>query len=309
MVTIEFEIELSIEESSEPSSPGTFGSNSDSKTDIVSKTAVAANPQLFVLSGTKLIPLPQRSDNKRYVLFAFLNSQENEATLIYKRNKSSEPISQKIVIFAPSAQSFSVVNPWDALRVALGSAFLYYGQTGYSDFYSWNGLVGIRLNQPFENDRWGMMSELDYTVLTVNSNQNNWAPQLLSLRADGYFEKSPAGSPWRYRALGGLSYANIFSNGAPFGFNHLAAPALGVHARYVLDQQVDFQGFCRWIMLSSNLSGRGVDCEVSRSLLFKNLHRGEAGFKYLSFDYSEEINSVGQKVSSAIYSVFFSYSL
>lgn len=252
------------------------------------------------------VPLAKARDPRKKILYAYLNSKQNDVTLVYKVGKKSVK-TEKMLIMAPDAQEYSVVSPWDALRIALGSTLLGYQQTGYDTFYSWNGMISLQYHSPERSKKFGYNVDLDATVLTARATEDSYAPQLMTGKIEGvYFYEPPTESVMRYHFLFGLNYLNIFSNGAPFGVKNLITADLGTRLRYIIDEKVDYYGGFRLALFDTKFKDLGFECELSRSLLFKNLHRGEVGFKYLNYSYHPDSdNAVGIRT----YTLFISYSL
>lgn len=251
--------------------------------------------------------VPSQNQVGFFKLFAYLNSRVNEVDIVVKGpNKELEK--ERIYIVAPDAQEFKIVSPWDALRLGLGSALLSYKQTGYNNYQAWTGILAVQFHSPEEKSKFGLISDLAMTALTVSSS-NGLSPQLLQFNGDiiYFFPWSP-NSRWRKQALIGLDYFTMLSNGAPFGFKDLITPEVGGRARYIVNEQEDmiFEG--RYSPLSgvSNLKERGYILSYSRSWLLPNLHRMEAGIRLLDFTYQSNPNVTA---STQTFSLLFSYTL
>jgi len=252
------------------------------------------------------IPLAQSRDPRKKILYAYLGSKKNDVTLVYKIGKKVVQ-TEKILIMAPDAQEYSVVSPWDSLRIALGSTLLSYKQTGYEGFYSWNGMVSLQYHSPEKNKTFGYNFDLDATVLTARATQDGYSPQLVTGKIEGvYFYEPMIDSVMRYHLLFGLNYLNIFSNGAPFGVKNLFTFDVGTRLRYIVDEKVDYYGGARVALFDTKFKKLGLEFEISRSLLFENLHRGEFGFKLLNYSYNPDANNA---VGIKTYTLFLSYSL
>lgn len=265
----------------------------------------------LLIQGTT--PVTPTTDKKKYKVFAYINSKINELLLVANGPEGVSE-SEKIYIYAPEAQEFNVITPWDAMKITIGSTYLSYKQTGFDDFYSWSGLLSVQLHSPEESSSFGLLGEINVTALTVSSNQNKYGPQLGQGILDGiYFFKWDQSSIWRIQAIAGVNYITMFSNGAPFGFKNLISPELGVRARRILDAKSDLTYEFRFLPMNSSfdLIERGFAASVSKSWILANLHRGEAGLKYNDFSYrsyrpEQEIKN--QTVSCQTLSFILSYS-
>ncbi len=253
------------------------------------------------------ILVPFQNQIGSYKLFAYLNSRVNEVDIVVKGpNNGIEK--ERIYIVAPDAQEFKIVSPWDALRLGLGSALFSYKQTGYNNYQAWTGIIAVQYHSPEEKSKFGLISDLAMTALTVSSS-NGLSPQLLQFNGDiiYFFPWSP-NSRWRKQALLGLDYFTMLSNGAPFGFKDLITPEVGGRARYIVNEQEDMIFEFRYSPLNgvSNLKERGYILSYSRSWLLPNLHRIEAGIRLLDFTYQSNPNITA---STQTFSFLVSYSL
>lgn len=239
----------------------------------------------LLIQGT--IPVTPTTTPGKHKIFAYMNGKINEMLLV-ARSPTGESLSERIYIYAPEAQEFNVVSPWDAVKLTVGSTYLAYKQTGFNDFYSWSGLLSAQIHSPEEGARFGFLGELSMTALTVASNQGKYGPQMGHGVLDGiYFFPWVTNSLWRLQAVAGVNYLTMFSNGAPFGFNNLIAPDLGLRTRYILDGKSDIISEFRFIPMSTslNLNERGLTLSISKSWILPNLHRGELGIKFDELQY------------------------
>ncbi|MBN8536590.1 MAG: hypothetical protein J0M15_06020 [Deltaproteobacteria bacterium] len=242
-----------------------------------------------------------------YKLFAYLNDRVNEVEIVV-RGPKKEIERERVYIVSPDAQEYKIVSPWDALRLGLGSALISYKQTGYNSYQAWTGVLAVQFHSPEEKSKFGLISDLSMTALTVSSS-NGLSPQLLQFNGDiiYFFHWSP-NSRWRKQALVGLDYFTMLSNGAPFGFKDLVTPEVGGRARYIVNEKEDIIFELRYSPLSgiSNFKERGYIVSYSRSWLLPNLHRVEAGIRLLDFTYQSNPNITA---SAQTLSLLLSYSL
>ncbi|MGE5087189.1 MAG: hypothetical protein ACM3MG_12860 [Bacillota bacterium] len=253
-------------------------------------------------------PVTPTTEEGKFKVFAYLKGKVNELHLV-ARGPQGETQSERIYLYSPEAQEFSVVSPWDAVKLTLGSTYLIYQQSGYTDFYSWSGLLSAQIHSPEEGARFGMIGQVSMTALTISSNQKGYGPQIGQGNIDGiYFFPWSLSSRWRNQIMGGLYYVTMFSNGAPFGFKNLFAPEFGFRTRYLLNEKSDFISEFRFMPLNSStdLNERGYSLSFSKSWILPNLHRGEVGLQFNDLRYSASPTDL---INMKALSVIFSYSL
>jgi len=259
---------------------------------------------VLVLENKYKIPLNQQTGLFKFNVY--LTSKKNEINLTFKTK--NKVFSEKIFLVSPEAEEYNVVSPWDSIRVSLGGTYFNYNQTGYSAFYSWVGNLALRYHSPEKIGYFGFNTDLEMSVLTVKSNQNNYAPQIGQFRFElMYFDEWTQDPQYKLHYLLGGTYLTMFSNGAAFGFKNLIAPDLGVRVRQITGEQTDLSATARLSLMDTQLQDRGLELEISTGYLFKNSHRGETGLKYLDYTYRPDKNR--DQVSLKMITLFVSYTL
>jgi len=259
---------------------------------------------VLVLENKFKIPLNSQSGVFKFNVY--LTSKKNEINLSLK-NKG-QVFNEKIFLVSPEAEEYNVVSPWDSIRVSIGSTYFNYNQTGYVPFYSWVGNLALRYHSPEKLDYFGFNTDLEMTVLTVKSNQNNYAPQVGQYRFElMYFDEWKENPQYKLHYLLGGTYLTMLSNGATFGFKNLLAPDVGVRVRKITGEQTDIAATLRLALMDTKLLDRGIELEIGTGYVFKNSHRGETGVKYLDYAYSPDKNK--DQVSLKMITFFISYTL
>lgn len=278
------------------------------KTDEV-RSLVVIPYDLELAPGAKLviddrteIPVPKNREQRNFYLYLTGKTNALKVTLISGADKFSE----MILVEAPQAQEFQVAVPWDAVRMGISSVLLAYKQTGYSDFYSWNGQLSLNYHTPEKIGRIGINLDVDSTVFTAKGTEGYY-PQLLTGRADLIYPFITMGSPLTTYYLGaGMTYSSLSSNGAPFGFKSLLAAEMTFRMRYLVNKKTDYYGSVSFSPLNSSVKDFILQLEVSRSFLLRNLHRSELGFRIFDLNHHPDPQNA---VRAVTYALFLTYSI
>lgn len=250
--------------------------------------------------------VPVNEKTGYFVVNIYLTSKKNEINLVLRQK--DKQFAEKSFLVAPDAQEYNVTSPWDSVRVSLGTTYLYYSQTGYSSFYSWIGDFALRYHSPEKVGYFGFSSDLDLSLVTFKSNQNNYAPQVGQFRFEMiYFDNWENQPQYNLHYLLGGSYLTMLSNGASFGFKNLLAPDLGLRIRKVTGPKTDVAATLRLSLMDTQFKDRGVELELSAGFILNNSHRAELGLKYLDYAYSPDKSIDQVKLKTTTF--FVSYTL
>lgn len=252
-------------------------------------------------------PAKRGSLANEYVIFAFLNSQISELALTAK-GPNSEKQTEMIYLFAPEAQEFQVVSPWNALSVSLGFTYLTYEQTLFGVLSSRGGMVGLDYISREGRSRWGYLGHLDMTILSLKSDPIDANPQLIDGRLLMSY-RLPWGeqSRWRYKALFGLGYLSMISNGSPFGFSGLKYPDLAIRAQHYLSTKSSFIYEFRLVPLQnfSFEDQRGYHFSWTWSKTLKSLRRQDVILRYSDTQFTTD----NQNIGVGLFSISLGYSI
>jgi hypothetical protein len=245
--------------------------------------------------------------NDRFHFFAYLNGRISEAFLTAKGPKG-ETQSERVYLFAPEAQEFKVVTPWNAVLVSLGLGGFSFYQTDYGTFHSAPVIFKVEYNDQGD-DRIALNGLATGSLFTVWSSPSQQGPQFLQMKADVAWriQKDPL-AQWGTQLMGGLSYRTIFSNGSPFGFSNLFAYDLGVRTRYVLSVKRALIGEIHYTPVGKSLGLKqyGIDLSFKFSKILENAHRLQISLDYtiLKFDPDSATS-----IDTRLLAINFGYSL
>lgn len=287
--------------------PVTLVPRSDGLRPMVEINGVFQRPgwSLFYANG---VPLTVRPEDGAFQIYAYLNAKINDVSLVAK-GPNKEVETERIFVFAPSAQEFRVVSPFDALVVSVGLSHMNYMQSGESNFRSVNGLVSVQYNRTETESRYGFLGRADLTVITFDSTPIDRSPQLLQANLSGtyrfYKERE---RQLQTHLLLGPSYWTMFSRGSPFGFSNLIAMGFGARFRYATSAKTAwiFEGRYTPIKEPEKFKQRGYELSVSWSKTLPNLHRFETGLSFSDFGYKATID---KEIHANLFAIKIGYTL
>ncbi len=256
----------------------------------------------IIINDRTEIPIPKNREQRNFYLYLTGKTNSIKVTMIVGSNKFSETI----LVEAPQAQEFKVAVPWDAVKIGIASVFLGYKQTGYPDFYSWNGLLSLNVHTPEKVGRLGLSLDVDSTVFTAKATAD-YNPQLLTARGDVIYPFTTMGSPLTTYYLGvGAAYSNLSSNGAPFGYRSLLSSEFTFKMRYLVNKKTDYFGSISIVPLKPSLSDYVLQFEGSKSFLMQNLHRAEFGLRVFDMSHHPDPQNAVRMIT---YALFLNYSI
>lgn len=260
---------------------------------------------LFYANG---IPLAIAADDGGFKIFAYLNAKINEVSLIAK-GPNGEVESERVFVFAPNAQEFRLMSPFDSVVLNIGLSHLNYMQSGEGNFRSVTGLISAQYNKPETESRFGFLSRADLTVLTFDSTPIDRSPQLLQAYINGsyrFFKERDR--QLQAHVLLGPSYWTMFSRGSPFGFSNLVALGFGVRLRYATSAKTAWNFEFRYAPIKEpeKLEQRGYDLSLSWSKILPSLHRFETVLGFSDFGYKATIE---KEIHSNLFAIKIGYTL
>ncbi len=239
------------------------------------------------------VPVSQAATGSQFKFYAFLTARINEVVLT-SRGPNGELEEERIYLFAPEAQEFQLVSPWNAVTLAAGVSSIDYFQERFGNYLAYTGTLSARYST-FDGPRQlGLYAGLDLTTVTLASQPVDRGPQFLDLRIDGTVTM-PFNPQYSFKVQGlfGLNYLTMFANGSPFGFSDLLAPELGFRGRYILTATEAMIADLRYSFLGNlNADNPFADGGLlfaftwSRTLL--NSHRLDFGVNYSFQSYHPE---------------------
>jgi hypothetical protein len=250
----------------------------------------------------------QAAGQSDFKFHAFLNGRINEVVLT-TRGPNGEFEEERVYLFAPEAQEFALISPWNAVVIAAGPSSVDYNQTGFGNYLAYTGSVSARYATFDGPKQLGMYASLDFTALTFASQPIDRGPQFIEGKFDATitvpFERQQT---YKSQIILGTSYVTMLSNGSPFGFSNLLSPEIGLRTRYILDPVDAIITDFRYVLLASdfNFKDRGLKFEFTWSRTLLNAHRAELGLNYTLYGYSPGESS---RVDLGIISLLLGYSI
>lgn len=195
--------------------------------------------------GTETLLVPKEG-SREFTLHFFITDRLNEFVLTAK-GPGGEVIQEKVFIYAPQANEYLHVSPWNALMLSAGIAGMGYYQSNYGIYESLMTNLSLRY-MPLEGESpWNWAAQLDMTLQTLWSKPLKSSPQLIegkligSYRLDSHFDVRLT-----EQILFGSNYLTMLANDSPFGFSNLVAPELGWRLLWKEDRVNSFVGDVRF---------------------------------------------------------------
>lgn len=253
-------------------------------------------------------PVAQASGSNDFKFYAFLNGRINEVVLNTK-GPNGELEEERVYLFAPEAQEFTLVSPWNSLVISAGFSSVDYTQTGFGNYLAYTGSLSARYSTFDAPTQLSYYGSLDFTALTLASQPRQSNPQFVEARLDAAWMLPFApNQSWKTQVLAGGFYSTMLSNGSVIGFSNLLAPEIGLRTRYILSPFDALISDFRFVMLSSNFDfvDRGFLASLTFSRNLINSHRMELGFNYSNTSYQASDTA---RVSYGVLSLMLGYSL
>ncbi|MDR3608230.1 MAG: hypothetical protein P4M08_12740 [Oligoflexia bacterium] len=250
--------------------------------------ALYAGKVLLVPAG------PADANRADFSLYLYLKDRYDTATFT-ARGPKGETETEQIIVLSPDAQEFSIRPGWGELVFSIGATSFYYYQTQYGNFSSHTGLLQLAYTTPDWRSNFGLLAKVQTTLLTFSSSPSGLGPQLIEGKLDGSYKLRPLlKKKLELKALLGVSYLSMLSNGSPFGFANLLAGEAGVSATYSLGPRSGLIGDFRYIPLSGiiSFSQCGVDMDFGWTRTLQNRHRVEIGLGYFGYAYQPNTTTV-----------------
>lgn len=267
---------------------------------------------VFSRSGWTLFaqnsPVSQSAGKNEFKFYAFLNGRISEVILTAK-GPQGEVEEERVYLFAPEAQEFTLVSPWNSVVIGAGFSSVDYTQTGFGNYLAYTGSISARYSTFDAPTQLSYYGSLDFTALTLASQPTQSNPQFIEARfnAAWMLPYSP-NQAWKTQVIGGGMYSTMLSNGSDIGFSNLIAPELGLRTRYVISGFDALISDFRYVFLGStpDFSDRGFLLNLTFSRTLLNSHRAELGLTYTNYGYQAGDNV---RVSFGILSLILGYSI
>lgn len=260
--------------------------------------------ELLAPNGKKIKAM---KDSDFLALYAFLNSQVNELSLISK-NTEGEALTETLYLFAPEVQEFEIVSPWSSLYANIGMGQLTYKQTRFGSLV-WKGVTaGIGYNTQEGSSPFDYHFYTRITVLSLETTPIAANPQYINGHAHVSY-RLPWGEQtrWRYYGFAGIGYYNLNSFGSPFGFSGLFAPQLAFRAKHFLTTKSAFLYDVKLTPFENiDLNdARGVELSWTWSKTLKSFRRQDVSIRYDN----TRFRASGQQIGIEYVSINLGYSL
>lgn len=253
-------------------------------------------------------PVAQAAGSDDFKFHAFLNGRINEIVLTAK-GPGGEVEEERVYLFAPEAQEFTLVSPWNAIVVNAGFSSVDYTQTGFGNYLAYAASIAARYSTFDAPTQISYYGGLEFTALTLASQPEQSNPQFLEARG-GAAWMIPFAPNQRSKSqiLAGGFYATMISNGSQIGFSNLIAPEIGIRTRYILSPFDALISDFRLVVLNSEFDfvDRGYLASLTFSRNLINQHRIELGLNYSNASYQAGENA---RVSYGVLSLMLGYSL
>ncbi len=225
---------------------------------------------------------------------AFLNEKINEVSLFARGPHGALQV-EKIYIYAPEAREFEITEPWNVIHLEAGLMFLSYKQQYYNEFKMFNTVIGAHVGTPDYKDRWSFKFDLNVAALNIQSNQEQYAPQLFQFNVTtNYKFQFETLLNQNFYAQLGVNYFTMIANGTPFGVKDLIAPLVGLTYRKIIDRKNDWILFFHLIPYDSKLNLNSSQViGLSKGQILENRH-------HLEFSYELQKLNLNTNVSSTV---------
>lgn len=253
-------------------------------------------------------PVGQAAGVADFKFFAFLNGRINEVVLNAK-GPNGEIEEERIYLFAPEAQEFTLVSPWNSLVISAGLSSVDYTQTGFGNYLAYTSSLSARYSTFDGPNQLSYFASLDFTAFTLASQPQQSNPQFVEGRLDAaWMLPFVPNQPWKTQILAGGFYATMLANGSEIGFSNLIAPEVGLRTRYIISPFDALVSDFRLVILSSKFDfvDRGFSASLALSRNLINSHRIELGLYYSNTSYQA---SDTVRVSYGTLSLMLGYSL
>lgn len=254
-------------------------------------------------------PVSQAVGRADFKFHAFLNGRINEIILT-ARGPAGESEEERVYLFAPEAQEFTLVSPWNSVILSAGFSSIDYFQSGFGNYLAYTGTISARYATFDGPKQLGLYASLDFTALTLAAQPIDRGPQFIEGKLDATITLPfAAQQTWKTQILLGGSYVTMLANGSPFGFANLISPEVGLRTRFILDPTEAIITDLRYVALGKEFgafSENGFLANITWSRTLLNSHRAELGINYTSYSYHPDTNST---VKFSIVSLMFGYSI
>ncbi len=253
-------------------------------------------------------PVAQAAGSTDFKFYAFLNGRINEVVLNAK-GPNGELEEERVYLFAPEAQEFTLVSPWNSLVISAGLSSVDYTQTGFGNYLAYTGSLSARYSTFDAPTQLSYYGSLDFTAVTFASQPQQSNPQFIEARFDAaWMIPFAPNQSWKTQIIAGGFYSTMLANGSAIGFSNLIAPELGLRTRHILSPFDALISDFRIVVLSSNFDfvDRGFLASLTFSRNLINSHRMELGLNYSNTSYQATDTT---RVSYGVLSLMVGYSL
>lgn len=223
---------------------------------------------------------------------AFLNEKINEVSLFARGPHGALQV-EKIYIYAPEAREFEITEPWNVIHLETGLMFLSYKQQYYNEFKMFNTVIGAHVGTPEYKDRWSFKFDFNVAALNIQSNQEQYAPQLFQFNGNINCKLQFDSLLNQYFFVqAGVNYFTMIANGSPFGVKDLVAPLVGLTYRKIIDKKNDWIIYFRLMPYSSLLiSDSSQVIGLTKSQILENKHHLELSFELQKLRLNSSVTS------------------
>ena len=244
-------------------------------------------------------PLTKVSDGdddeeKEYVVYAFLNSRVSTVQL-YALGPEDELREEKIYIFAPEAREFKTSSVFDSVVFSTGYSYLAYTQSSFGTFVADSVFLGLNYESPDKGGKWGIYTDLNATVVTLESSPVREPSNYLEAYAGGsYKPEFMQRLKMRSKLRFGLTNANFFTFGRDFGFTGLVGPSFGLKSDYFINGTSSFSVD---LMVSvydftDFTKERGFKLGGSYQINLKNLRKAQFSIEYSNTEFTSNFENI-----------------
>ncbi|MEO5668371.1 MAG: hypothetical protein ABIR96_09950 [Bdellovibrionota bacterium] len=240
---------------------------------------------LFVQSPKGEEPVRMKADSK-FQFYVILTSRYSNVNFI-ARGPNGEVESNLVQLFSPEAQEYRIGTKIGDFTLNVGGGSFKYFQTGFGNFASKNAVQEIGYRSPPIFSNWGIIASLKAPVWTVSSSPIEASPDLIRANLDAVYRAfSFVNQPISVELRVGFTYLNLLSYDAPFGFNSLYAPDMGIGSKYVFNDVSE--AFLN--VVYSPLGGlfgaeKSWEIQTGYRMQLANLHHINFNISYVSLGY------------------------
>lgn len=219
----------------------------DARLELVAETFIAPNTASTAMPSTARTSVPNAAPTAvsnapsiRYKANLYLNGPSNVLNFVAK-GPAGQIESESMTLNAPEVAEFVDQKKLDGMKLSSGLGYFTYRQTKLNTFTSVTGVFSGNYYTTPKPNHFSYAAELMMTGVTLVSNQGSYGPQVIQFDLEALYNwPESMNSMWTLQLSGSFRYITVVNNGAPFGFQDLIAPEVGLIGKYPIQDNSDY---------------------------------------------------------------------